>query len=184
MIIFLTSNIFVYCVAFSLIYTWFSNLRLYDREMTDWSVGKHISWLCSMLVFFSMLLRSTIKFLALSRFNSLRKRNVPIGEERGETDIFAGYYYTRNCEFLTCSLHTELHALKRLMQTFKVHSFLSFWLKYSLQSLFLLLKIMFFHVFLSFWRPNIFIILIQNQGVIVIRDITCNSKWFFVRLET
>lgn len=37
--------------------------------MTDWSVGKHISWLCSMLVFFSMLLRSTIKLLGLLRFN-------------------------------------------------------------------------------------------------------------------
>ena len=64
-------------------------------------------------------------------------------------DVFAGYYYTRNCEFLTCSLHRELHALKRLMQTFKVHSFLSFWLKYTLQSLFPLLKIMLFHVFLT-----------------------------------
>ena len=41
----------------------------------------------------------SMEFLSLSRRRS-SARNVPIGEERGETDVFAGYYlrlYLANC---------------------------------------------------------------------------------------
>ena len=35
----------------------------------------------------------SMEFLSLSRRRS-SARNVPIAEERGETDVFAGYYFT------------------------------------------------------------------------------------------
>ena len=45
-----------------------------------------------------------MEFLSLSRRHS-SARNVPIGEERGETDVFAGYLQTKHqidCDSATC----------------------------------------------------------------------------------